>query len=338
MSPELHGPVISITSQWTTLQPDGSEITQHSQVTNYDDNGRVLSVTCYKSDNTLWYAAVHRYDTEGNLCETVNQNCDGSTYTRTIEAFPANPKNAPRVDKFLAGKRKKGFTYHIDGVDGEHFASAGQRVAVFYDAAGKALKVGIRNRFGMPVGLRTFNYDPNGRLVNMAEYGWSPGFYSLDGTPSRWRIAIARLMGPIIGLVLRSYLFWRCVYLYLQRRDFLRLCRCLAYGALMREESRGYDNSGRIVEKRDVVWADMLETRTTRSYDDRGLVLEEHTYDRDKLSSRDRYTREFDEYGNWTKEIMNRWPRGCDASGVCDLENEGTFITYRAIKYAESNR
>jgi hypothetical protein len=299
----------------------------------YDGNGRVLSVTCYKSDNTLWYGAVHRYDTEGNLCETINQSSDGSTYTRTIETLPANPKHAG-VDKFSAGKRKKSFTYRVDGVDdGEHSVPAGHRVTVFYDPAGKALKVRIRNRFGMPVGLRTFNYDPNGRLVNMAEYGWSPGFYGIDGEPSRWRIAMARLMIPITEFVLRSYLFWRCIYLYLRRRDFLQLRRCLAYGALWREEFRVYDRNSRMIEKRDVFWADMLETRTTRSYDDRGLVLEEHTYDRDKLSSRNRYTREFDEYGNWTKEIVVQWPRGCDGSGICDTEGEGVFTTYRTIKY-----
>jgi len=335
-SPEISGPVSSVATRWMALQPDGSEKIQHSQVAEYDSDGRVLSLTFYKADGTLWYGSVHRYDVEGRLYEIVHKNSDFSTFSSTFDPRPPNPKHAPRVDRFSAPKGKGDLSYNIDGFENRSFsAPAGQRVTVFYDADGKARDVKILGRFGMPAGRMTFDYDENGRLATEATYGWQPEGYGIEGARSPWRITVARLVAPIMERFLRIYLFLRGVYAHIRRYDFVRARRSLVYGTLMNETFRTYDDAGRTVEERQVFFAGMLDTRTTRSYDDRGFVLEQHMYDREKLTSRERYTREFDEHGNWTNEILVRWPRGC-GGGTCNMEGEATFITYRTIEYAKT--
>jgi hypothetical protein len=73
---------------------------------------------------------------------------------------------------------------------------------------------------------------------------------------------------------------------------------------------------------------------TTLVYDDRGLLLEQSSLDREgKVRNTQHCAREFDEHGNWTKETLIYWPRGCNASGVCDMENTATSVTPRTIVY-----
>jgi hypothetical protein len=118
------------------------------------------------------------------------------------------------------------------------------------------------------------------------------------------------------------------------QREFVKARRSFVHGTLMFEERRAYDAAGRVVEERQTFCAGLGDEVTTRTYDDRGLLLEQSSLDRDgKVRSTQQYAREFDEQGNWTMETLICWPRGCNASGVCDMENSATLVTLRTIVY-----
>jgi hypothetical protein len=59
-------------------------------------------------------------------------------------------------------------------------------------------------------------------------------------------------------------------------------------------------------------------------------------YQRDFVKARRRFvhgTLMFEERRNWTKETLICWPRGCNTSGVCDMENTATLVTLRTVVY-----
>jgi hypothetical protein len=76
-------------------------------------------------------------------------------------------------------------------------------------------------------------------------------------------------------------------------------------GALISKHSHKYDMEGRLVESK-LTMMGMEATHQIYTYDDLGNKSEEVNYDADgKVASKVIFTREYDEHGNWAKELVS---------------------------------
>jgi hypothetical protein len=76
-------------------------------------------------------------------------------------------------------------------------------------------------------------------------------------------------------------------------------------GTAMFKHTHKYDVEGRLIESK-ITMMDMVAGRQTFSYDAAGNKSEEVSYNGDgMLGSKAIFTRDFDEHGNWTKELIS---------------------------------
>jgi hypothetical protein len=87
-----------------------------------------------------------------------------------------------------------------------------------------------------------------------------------------------------------------------------------------------YDKKGRVVEDRMYV-GNVFSSRSVYAYDAKGEKIADTTYEADgTLKTQYRYEREYDDEGNWTKELMLSWEQ---EKGVF----EPSLVSRREITY-----
>ena len=83
------------------------------------------------------------------------------------------------------------------------------------------------------------------------------------------------------------------------------VARLFSPGTAMSKRTHRYDEEGRLVESK-LTMMGMDAGRQTFAYDEAGNKTEESSYNEDgTLGSKALFTREYDERGNWTKEIVS---------------------------------
>jgi hypothetical protein len=115
-----------------------------------------------------------------------------------------------------------------------------------------------------------------------------------------------------------------------QKAEFAaELARLFSPGTPMSKHTHRYDGEGRLVES-ELTMMDMKANRQTFTYDDAGNKVEEANYDEEgKLAGKAIFTREYDAFGNWNKEIVS-------AASTWDAEfglSKPVHVTYRVITY-----
>lgn len=253
-------------------------------------------------DETPSHSTTEQFDDRGRLIRQTSFHGDGGLWYGTTLRYDADGRLCERTYQNADGST------HVVSVASTASESSEPGNRVFY------------------------SHDEAGRIIGIARYGFDDPPGSIEYAPTLAG-RIARRLGPVPLWLMKMYMFWLTARALIRRRQFQRLWRSMIYGTLFSEEFRAYDDQDQVIEERTAFLGGALETRTTRAYDERGLVAESASYnERGVLEHRARYERTFDAHGNWIEERCVRWPRGC-SGGVCDSESEGTSVTSRHITY-----
>lgn len=315
-------------------KPPEPEI-RSSQVIVFDESGNQVEEAHHGSDGSLVGHTTSTYDAAGRLLErSIYSALGGSSQTtRLVQVYDPDGRLIERrsyaPDGSLAGARR--CTYdrrgrrieeldldlpvgieppalialhlHGDDHDPEYdlcLPRGGGRLRKVYDVRGNLVEVSAYGRRGQRFGRHVFVYDAEGRLARSEQRGG--GRFSVDVHTTRWR----RLLGPVVRrlgmLLLRLYGTFRLG----AQGELRQAAGCLIRGSRLDETAYLYDAEGRKVEERRL-FAGMLLARTAFKYDEWGNLVEEVQSIGDGLVvSRESLSREYDDHGNWTREVKTR--------------------------------
>src|SRR6185503_19097451 len=96
-----------------------------------------------------------------------------------------------------------------------------------------------------------------------------------------------------------------------------QVARLFSSGTPMSNHKHTYDTEGRLIESK-LTMMGMEVSRQTFAYDELGNKSEEVSYIENGTESKVVFTREYDEYGNWTRELLSK-PRPGMLSSACPL-------------------
>jgi len=82
------------------------------------------------------------------------------------------------------------------------------------------------------------------------------------------------------------------------------VARLFSSGTPMSKHEHTYDTEGRLIESK-LTMMGMEVSRQTFAYDELGNKSEEVSYIENGTESKVVFTREYDEYGNWTRELLS---------------------------------
>lgn len=257
--------------------PDGS---QWRAVNDYSDSGRLLATRGYDPSGALSSEVRYVYDDEGRLAAEQHVTQDGSVTTPITYAYDTEGRRVKVQEYDLPVEED--VVIGIEGTSTSIGTGGVRRVETRYDRQGEAVEVKVFNAEGALASRVEVTRDALGASLEEAQYAGD--VFPFD----------PRSKGEAGALTEE------------QQAEFAsEVARLFAPGAPVSKHTHRYDAEGRLVES-VLTMMDMEASRQTFSYDDAGNKTEEVSYDADgKVVSKAIFTREYDEYGNWTQELVS---------------------------------
>jgi hypothetical protein len=295
---------------WLTQQinrnPDGSE---WRTVSDYSDSGKLLATRSYEPSGAIVGDVRYIYDGEERLVAEQHITPDGKVTTPTTYAYDIGGGKIKIQELDFSGNANV-----MVGIEGTStFIGAGEvkRVETRYDDWGEAVEVKVLNTAGSLISRVEITRDVRGNPLEETQYVgdvvpfgpcWS-GSCSTEEMKSlteeqkaEFAVEVAQLFSP---------------------------------GTAMSKHTHKYDVEGRLIESK-LTMMDMVASRQTFSYDEAGNKSEELSYNEDgALGSKAIITRDYDEHGNWSKELVSTvssWDAGFGLSTPAHLTRR--TITY----------
>lgn len=299
-----------------------------------------IEVAEFKEENgqrveKAWYRYAISFNPEGNIIEYAHHNPDGSAW-RTVNDYLETGKliatrNYDASGQFASEVR---YIYEEGKLVAEHtFAPDGTMstpVICTYDAEGRRTKIETLNFAGeanLMIGIEDTNtsiaardakrietrYDARGAAIEVLAYNSEGALVTrvrvtrdAHGNP----LEETQYLGDVVS-------FEPCSTDACSTEEQAPLTeeqqaelaaeveRVFAPGAPMSVHTHSYDEHGHLVES-SLTMMGMQVSRQTFAYDEVGNKVEEANYEEDgSLQSKAIFTREFDEHGNWTEEIVS---------------------------------
>jgi YD repeat-containing protein len=265
-------------SEQVYYNPDGSE---WRTVNYYSDSGKLLATRRYDSSGVLGSEVKYIYDDEGRLIAEQNLTQDGRVTTPTTYAYDSEGRKIKIQEHDSSGEAN--FMIVIEGTNTSVSAAEARRIETRYDGQGEAVEV------------KTFN--GNGALVSRVEVR-----RNALGNP----VEEMQYVGdgfPLTPCASNSCSTEKTAALTEEQQA--EVARLFSPGTLMSKQTHKYDTDGRLVESK-LTMMGMEASRQAFAYDDAGNKSEEVSYNGDgKFASKAILTREYDEHGNWTKELVS---------------------------------
>jgi hypothetical protein len=263
-----------------TRNPDGSE---WRAANDYSDSGRLLATRTYDLSgalNEVWYI----YDDEGRLVAGEQRSSDGKVTTPMTYAYDGTGEKV-RIRK-LDFSGKKNLMIGIEGTNTSISASEAQRVESRYNTRGEVIEVKVFNTRSELVSRVEITRDAMGNPLEEVQY-------TGDVVPFGPRVSESGSTEEMPALSEE------------QQAEFVQeIKRMFGPGTAMFRHAHSYDESGRLIESR-LTMMGMETSRQTFAYDEAGNKSEEVSYNGGGTGNKAFYTREYDENGNWTKELVS---------------------------------
>jgi hypothetical protein len=281
------------------VNPDGSHVKRRFSEQRTEDGGRRVEVACLDVRDTVLGTTRSVYDTQGRLIEHVSYGPDGSLISATAARYTASGDRMEAIDR---PPGPEGSVLHGLTMEGSRLLVAAPGAAwrrTVYGAHGKPVQVLFQDSRGSTLVRVVFDYDDALRVVREVHYTRGLGVQNCDppgnsaGRQSRWDTVLASVV-----------FFAMVVWGYARRGRLGEVLRAFTGRIPSSEVVNVYDGAGRHVEEVHYFLGKLLDRRKVQ-YDAQGRQVEAACYDTDgSLLSRCRFDREFDGYGNWTRETM----------------------------------
>src|SRR6185503_2384470 len=266
----------------TNRNPDGSK---WRTVSDYSDSGKLLVMTNYESSGAQVSEMRYIYDDEDRLIAEQHVNQDGRVTTLTTYAYDiaGGKTKIQELDSFGEANGMVG----IEGTSTSIAAAEAKRIETRYDDRGEAVEVNAFNTGGSLISRVEITRDARGNPLEQTQYvgdvfpfgPCEPGSCSTEETESLTEEQMAEFAAEVAQL--------------------------FSTGTVMSKHTHEYDVEGRLIESK-LTMMGMVASRQTFSYDEAGNKSEEVSYSEDgTLGSKAIYTRDYDEHGNWTKELVS---------------------------------
>ena len=258
--------------------PDGSE---WRTVNYYSDSGKLLATRGYDSSGVLCSEVKYTYDDEGRLITEQYLTQDGRVTTPTTYTYDSEGRKIKIQEYDFSGEAD--VIIGIEGTNTSVSAAEARRIETRYDGQGQAVEVNAFNADGALVSRVEVIRNEMGNPVEETQYV-GDGFRL---TPCASNSCSREETAPLIEA---------------QKAEVTRL---FSQDTSMSKQTHRYDTDERLVESKLTIMG-MEASHQTITYDDAGNKSEEVSYDGGgKGASKGILAREYDEHGNWTKELVS---------------------------------
>ena len=261
--------------------PDGSE---WRTVNDYTDSGELLTTRGYDPSGVLSSEVRYVYDDEGRLIAEQHMTKDGGVTTPTTYAYDSEGRKIKIQEyDFQEGTS---VMLGIEGTNTSISAGEARRVETRYDGRGEAVEVKVFNADGALVCRVEITRDALGNPLEETQYVGDVFPFGPCASDSCSTEEVRALTEE-------------------QKAEFAsEVARLFSPGMSMSKHTHSYDAAGRLIESK-LMMMGMEASRRTYAYNEAGDKSEEVSYDEDgKFASKAIFKREYDEYGNWTQELL----------------------------------
>lgn len=303
----LRGPVKKVQIETATLEEQDEQIVEKllfSQTIIFNESGQVLEQLNRNPDGSEW-RTVNDHSDSGNLLTTKSFDRTGALNSEVRYIYDANDRLTAEQHVDPDGRVTTPTTYAYDDAGGkvkidelDFPGNADMMIAIeglTMVSAAEARRVESRyNERDEAVEVRVFNND--GALVSRVEITRDARGNPLEET-------------QYIG---DAFAFQACAsdscsteeMTELTEEQKAEVARVFAPGSAMSKHTHRYDTEGRLIESK-LTMMGMEVTRQTLAYDEVGNRSEEVSYNAEGGVARAIFTREYDEHGNWTMELVS---------------------------------
>jgi hypothetical protein len=262
--------------------PDGTE---WRSVNDYSDAGKLLATRHYEPSGALTSELRYIYDEKGRLVAEQHLNGDGKAATPTAYAYDGEGRRI-KIQEFDFAEDAN-VLIGIEGTNTSIAASGAKRIETRYDEAGEAVEVKVFNMEGALKNRMEVTRNERGNPLEETQYVGDTLPFSHCSTEACPPEGTAELT-------------------FEQRAEIeAEMMRMFAPGTVMSKHVHTYDEEGRLVESRLTMMGMEANCRTF-AYDEYGNESEEVSYgEGGAFESKAIFTREYDERGNWTKELVS---------------------------------
>lgn len=273
---------------WLTEQinrnPDGSE---WRTVSGYSDSGKLLATRTYEPSGAFVSEMRYLYDDEERLVAEQQITQDGKVITPTTYAYDTESRKIKIQELHFSGVENVNVMVGIEGTSTSINAAEGQRIETRYDDRDEAVEVKVFNTAGSLISRLEITRDERGNPLEETQYvGDVVPFGSCES-------------GSCSTEEMESLTEE-------QKAEFAaEVAQVFSPGAAMSKHIHKYDLEGRLIESK-LTMMGMVASHQAFSYDVFGNKSEEVSYDQDgTLRSKAIFTRDYDEHGNWSKELVS---------------------------------
>ncbi len=262
--------------------PDGSTF---RTINNYSDAGQLLAMNSYDADNNLVHEVIYSYDAQGRLLTEQTVVPDKTTTAHIAYSYDdAGRKTKTQLLDFAT---EANVLIGIEGTSTSIGAGDAKAIKTRYDEQDEAIEVTVYNADDAVVSRVEIKRDALGNPLEEIQYvgdifpfsQCSPGASPIEETPALTAEQQAEFAAELAAM--------------------------FAPGTPMSKHIHEYDEAGRLIESK-LTMMGMNASLQKFTYDEAGNKSEETSYDEDgQLQSKAIFTREYDEHGNWTKELVS---------------------------------
>lgn len=278
MSFDQHGRLI----EHINRNPDGSE---WRTVNEYSDAGELRATRGYDPSGVLSSEVTYVYDEKGRLTAEQFVTQDGRLITPTSYAYDSEGRKIKTQEFDYSGQADQ--MIEIEGTNTFFNVGEAKRVETYYDQQHAAVEAKFFNAAGAVVSRVEITRDALGNPLEEVQYVTDP--FPLNA------FAADSCSTEEVGALTEE-----------QKAEFAaEIARMFPPGTPMSKHIHRYDTEGRLIESRFTMMG-IEASRKTFTYDANGNKSEEVSYGEDgKFASKTIFTREYDAYGNWTKEVVS---------------------------------
>lgn len=262
--------------------PDGSE---WRTVNDYSDSGTLLATRHYGPAGALSGGRRYVYDERGRLVAEQFVSEHGNVTTPVIYAYDGEGRKVKTEELEYSGEED--LLIGIEGTSGAVSAGGAKRVETRYDARGLAVEVRVFGADGALTSRTEVERDERGSPLEETQYAGDTFPFGAcppeASPPADMPEVTAEQMAEFEAEIARTF----------------------PPGTPMSKHVHRYDVDGRLIESR-LTMMGMEASRQTFAHDVYGNKSEEVSYDEGgKPAGKAIFTREYDERGNWTKELVS---------------------------------
>ena len=271
---------------WLTGQiarnPDGSE---WGTVSDYSDSGKLLATRSYGPSGALVSEVRYIYDGEERLVAEQHITQDGKVTTPTTYAYDISgvKRKIQESDFFEDADMMVG----IEGTMTTIHAREVKWIETRYDDRDEPIEVKVFNSAGSLVSRIEITRDARGNALEETQYLGDVSFgpCASDSCSTEEMESLTEEQKAEIAA---------------------EIAQVFSPGTVMSKHTHKYDEEGRLIESKLIMMGMLVANHQTFSYDEAGNKSEEVSYNEDgTLGSKAIFTRDYDEHGNWTKELVS---------------------------------